>query len=73
MQRMPWPYYPFLSSRTPNPISQNIDRVLPIFPSSIDTVAAPGIRKTILLASDTNSRSIASPAIVSLNSVQSET
>ncbi|TXT28589.1 MAG: gliding motility protein GldG, partial [Chitinophagaceae bacterium] len=35
MQRLPWPYYPFLSARTPNPISQNIDRVLPIFPSSI--------------------------------------
>jgi ABC-2 type transport system permease protein len=72
MQRMPWPYYPFLSARTPNPISQNIDRVLPLFPSSIDTVAAPGIQKTILLATDSNSRSIASPAIVSLNSVQSE-
>ncbi|HJV20064.1 MAG TPA: gliding motility-associated ABC transporter substrate-binding protein GldG [Sediminibacterium sp.] len=72
MQRMPWPYYPFLSSRTPNPVSQNIDRVLPIFPSSIDTVMARGIRKTILLASDTNSRRVSSPAIVSLNSVQRE-
>lgn len=72
MQRLPWPYYPFLSARTPNPISQNIDRVLPIFPSSIDTVMAKGIQKTILLASDTNSRRISSPAIVSLNSVQSE-
>ena len=72
MQRLPWPYYPFLSARTPNPISQNIDRVLPIFPSSIDTVMARGIRKTILLASDTNSRRISSPAIVSLASVQSE-
>lgn len=72
MQRVPWPYYPFLSSRTPNPISQNIDRVLPIFPSSIDTVMAKGIKKTILLATDTNSRKINSPVIVSLNSVKSE-
>lgn len=72
MQRVPWPYYPFLSSRTINPISQNIDRVLPIFPSSIDTVMARGIKKTILLASDTNSRKISSPVIVSLNSVKSE-
>ncbi|MFN3666155.1 MAG: Gldg family protein, partial [Sediminibacterium sp.] len=38
MQRVPWPYYPFLASQTNNPISKNIDRVLPIFPSSIDTV-----------------------------------
>lgn len=72
MQRVPWPYYPLLSARTPNPISENLDRVLPIFPSSIDTVMARGIQKTILLASDTNSRILPSPALVSLNSVQSQ-
>lgn len=72
MQRVPWPYYPFLSAHGDNPISKNLDRVLPIFPSSIDTVKAPGIDKTILLTTDTNSRSISSPAIVSINSVKSE-
>lgn len=70
MQRIPWPYYPFLSAHSDNPISKNIDRVLPLFPSSIDTVKAVGISKTILLASDTNSRRLASPAIVSINSVK---
>lgn len=69
MQRIPWPYYPFVSSQNNNPISKNLDRVLPIFPSSIDTVKALGIHKTILLASDTNSRSISTPAMVSINSV----
>jgi ABC-2 type transport system permease protein len=72
MQRVPWPYYPFLTSTNNNPISKNLDRVLPIFPSSIDTVEAPGIRKTILLASDTNSRRLSSPATVSLNSVRDD-
>ncbi len=72
MQRVPWPYYPFLSSNNNNPVSKNLDRVLPIFPSSIDTVKAIGIRKTILLASDTNSRVLSSPALVSLNSVQND-
>jgi ABC-2 type transport system permease protein len=72
MQRVPWPYYPFLSSHSNNPITKNLDRVLPIFPSSIDTVKAPGITKTVLLATDTNSRRISSPAIVSTNSVSSE-
>lgn len=72
MQRVPWPYYPFLSSYTENPITKNLDRVLPIFPSSIDTVKAPGIQKTILLSTDTSSRTISSPAIVSVNSVRSE-
>lgn len=72
LQRIPWPYYPFLSANNNNPISKNLDRVLPIFPSSMDTVKAPGISKTILLASDTNSRSISSPAMVSLNSVKDD-
>lgn len=69
MQRVPWPYYPFVSGKTDNPVSKNLDRVLPIFPSSIDTVKAPGIRKTILLSTDTNSRVIASPALVSIKEV----
>lgn len=72
MQRLPWPYYPFLNARTNNPISKNLDRVLPIFPSSIDTVKSPGINKTILLATDSNSRRISTPALVSLNSVKSD-
>ncbi|MFN9590761.1 MAG: Gldg family protein, partial [Bacteroidota bacterium] len=72
MRRIPWPYYPFLSARTPHPISANLDRVLPIFPSGIDTVKSPGIQKTILLATDSNSRSISSPALVTLNSVRSD-
>jgi ABC-2 type transport system permease protein len=72
MQRTPWPYYPFLSAHGDNPISKNLDRVLPIFPSSIDTVKAPGINKTILLTTDTNSRVISSPAIVAINSVKGE-
>jgi gliding-associated putative ABC transporter substrate-binding component GldG len=72
MRRIPWPYYPFLSGRTPHPISNNLERVLPVFPSGIDTVKSPGIRKTILLATDSNSRSLSSPALVSLNSVRSD-
>lgn len=72
MQRIPWAYYPFLTSTNNNPISKNIDRVLPIFPSSIDTIKAPGITKTILLASDTNSRVVSTPAMISLNSVSTD-
>ncbi len=72
MQRIPWPYYPFLSATNNNPVSKNLDRVLSIFPSSIDTVKAPGITKTILLASDTNSRTLSSPALVSLNSIAND-
>lgn len=72
MQRVPWPYYPFITATNNNPVSKNLDRVLPIFPSSIDTVQAPGVQKTILLATDTNSRRLSSPAMVSLNSVKDD-
>lgn len=72
IQRLPWPYYPFLASHSDNPISRNLDRVLPIFPSSMDTVKAEGIRKTVLLATDSSSRIIGSPAIVAINSVNSD-
>lgn len=72
MQRHPFPYYPFLSGNPDNPISRNLDRVLSLFPSTIDTVKAPGIKKTILLTSDTTSRTLASPALVALQSVKTE-
>jgi ABC-2 type transport system permease protein len=72
MQRIPWPYYPLLSSTSQHVITKNLDRVLPIFPSGIDTVAAPNITKTILLQTDTNSRALASPALVSMNSIKDE-
>jgi ABC-2 type transport system permease protein len=73
IQRIPFPYYPLLSSsKKSHPISKNLDHVLSIFPSSIDTVKADGITKTVLLATDTNSRTLSTPAIVSLQSIKTE-
>lgn len=72
MQRFPWPYYPFLSSPNNNIVSKNLDRVLSIFPSAIDTIKAPGIKKTILLSTDTSSRLISSPAIVSIKKIMDD-
>jgi gliding-associated putative ABC transporter substrate-binding component GldG len=72
IQRLPFPYYPLLSSPSSHPVAKNLDDVLSIFPGSIDTVKAAGIKKTILLASDTNSRSLSTPAMVSLQSVKNE-
>lgn len=72
LQLMPWPYFPLLSSYSDNPIAKNLNNVLSIFPNSIDTVEAEGIKKTILLATSQNSRTLSTPALVSLNSVQTE-
>ena len=73
MQRMPWPYYPFLYGNENISITQNMDRVLSQFPSSLDTLANKEIHKTILLSTDTNTRLITTPNLVSLNSVKDET
>lgn len=71
MQLMPWPYFPTLSSYSSNPIAKNLDNVLSIFPNSIDTVKN-NIKKTVLLASSERSRTLSTPAIVSLNSIKTE-
>ncbi len=72
MQLTDWPYFPLLSSYSNHPIAKNLNRVLSIFPNSIDTIKTPGITKTILLASSSNSRTLITPAMVSLNSVKTE-
>lgn len=72
LQLVPWPYFPLLSSYSNHPISNNLNNVLSIFPNSLDTVEAPGIKKTILLATSANSRRLNTPAMVSLNSVKTE-
>ena len=72
IQRMPWPYFPFLNGNEQNPIVQNLDRVLTYFPSSIDTIAVAGIQKTILLSTDSNSRILSSPSLVDMNSGKRE-
>jgi ABC-2 type transport system permease protein len=72
IQRILFPYYPLLSSVSGHSISKNLDHVLSTFPSSIDTVAAKGIVKTILLATDTNSRIISTPNLISLQSIKTD-
>jgi gliding-associated putative ABC transporter substrate-binding component GldG len=71
MQLVPWPYFPTLSSYSNNPIAKNLDNVLSIFPNSIDTVKN-NVRKTVLLASSERSRTLSTPAIVTLNSIKTE-
>src|SRR6185436_9797513 len=50
IQLVPFPYFPLLGNNGLNhPISKNLDYVMSQFPSSIDTVRAPGITKTPIL------------------------
>jgi ABC-2 type transport system permease protein len=58
-----WPFFPVLNG-TNHPISKNLDGVRTLFPNTIDTVKAEGIKKTILLQSSANARIKTAPAIV---------
>ncbi len=60
-----WNYFPLFESPQNSVINKNLGLVAGKFANTIDTVAAPGIKKTVLLRSSDNSRSIATPALIS--------
>lgn len=62
-----WNYYPLLGTSASNPVTKNMGLVMGRFVNSIDTIATPGITKTVLLSSSPNSRIISTPALISLN------
>jgi gliding-associated putative ABC transporter substrate-binding component GldG len=62
-----WNYYPLFQSANNHSINRNLGLISSRFVNSIDTVSAPGIKKTILLSSSPASRIISTPALISLN------
>lgn len=64
---LPWNYFPVLESPANHPINKGVSFVSARFLNSIDTIEAEGIKKTILLRSSANSRTIATPALISGN------
>ncbi len=72
MQVLPWPYFPLLRNTGNHPISKNLDYVLSQFPQSIDTVKADGIKKTVLLSTSAEARTLNAPAIVEWASIKNE-
>lgn len=64
-QFLHWNYFPLFESKSNSVINKNVGLVAGRFVNSIDTVSAPGIKKTILLSSSDNSRTIATPALIS--------
>jgi ABC-2 type transport system permease protein len=60
-----WNYFPLFESKQNSVISKNVGLVAGKFVNSIDTVSAPGIKKTILLSSSNNARTIETPALIS--------
>jgi ABC-2 type transport system permease protein len=67
MQLIEWPFFPLIIQFADHPVTRNLDAVVAKFVSTIDTVKAPGIRKTPLLFSSRYSTTIAAPVRVNLN------
>lgn len=62
-----WNYYPLFESKGNHTINKNIGLVSGRFVNSVDTIATPGVYKTVLLSSSADSRIISTPALISLN------
>jgi ABC-2 type transport system permease protein len=62
-----WNYYPLFESRNNHTINKNIGLVAGRFVNSIDTIETSDIKKTYLLQSSANSRTISTPAMISPN------
>jgi gliding-associated putative ABC transporter substrate-binding component GldG len=60
-----WNYFPLFESKQNSVINKNLGLVAGRFVNTIDTVNAPGIKKTVLLSSSSNSRTIETPALIS--------
>ncbi|HNW98207.1 MAG TPA: gliding motility-associated ABC transporter substrate-binding protein GldG [Bacteroidales bacterium] len=64
---LPWYFFPVVMPAIKNPIVNNLNAVKFEFVSSIDTVTAKGISKTILLTSSKYSRTLQTPVSISLD------
>jgi gliding-associated putative ABC transporter substrate-binding component GldG len=67
-----WPYFPLLSNSNNHPVAKNLDYVIAEFPHSIDTIKTPGIKKTVLLHTAAESRTLQTPAKVEWSSIRTE-
>lgn len=61
-----WNYYPLLSGSS-NSVNKNLGYVAGRFVNSVDTIQVAGIRKQPLLVTSAHSRTISTPALISLN------
>ena len=67
----PWVYYPLLIPSASHPVTRNLNRVKGEFANYIDTVGLDNaIKKTVLLSTSKNSRTLSPPLIVSLKEAE---
>lgn len=66
-----WPFFPIANRYGDHPAVKNMDAAYFRFVNEMDTVAAPGIRKTPLVFSSEYSKVLQTPLIVDLNELRS--
>ena len=69
---LPWPFFPIVNRYGDHPIVRNLDALYLRFVSGMDTVGAPGIRKTPLAFTSQYSRVLTTPIVVDLNELRQE-
>jgi len=67
-----WFYLPVFIPTSKHPIVRNMDGIMGMYVSTIDTIANPEVRKTILLESSQYSRPTMTPARISLSMLRYE-
>lgn len=67
---MPWPFFPLLNRFADHSVTKNLNAILGNFVSSVDTVSAPGVKKTPLIFTSDYSRRISAPVKVSVQDLR---
>jgi len=62
-----WNYFPLFSPASNQMLSKNLGYIAGRFANSIDTIKVADVTKTALLVTSPNSRTISTPALISLN------
>ncbi len=70
LQLMDWPFFPLINRYADHPVTRNLDAVVTKFVSSMDTVKAPGVKKTPLLFTSQYARKVSAPVQVNINDLR---
>ncbi|HOW30188.1 MAG TPA: gliding motility-associated ABC transporter substrate-binding protein GldG [Bacteroidales bacterium] len=68
----PWYYFPVVFSTTTHPIARNLNALKTEFISSIDTVTAQNVSKTLLLTTSRYSKVLNTPALITTEVMRQE-
>lgn len=63
----PWIFYPVVQSDVNHPVTRNLQPVWLQFPGTLDTTGRKEVKKTVLLQSSAQSKTMAAPVMININ------